>query len=263
MSVNHTELLSASFFQSDLWLFSIYITGTFEFFFWFFNGFLIFIETFDFPSIDKYRIQKHKKKLRFQPDIVHLIIKQTIHHQLSFILLIPLLYYVLNYFGHVDVQGPRPSWLTICSQLILFIFSEDALFFWTHYLLHTPWLYQNIHKKHHVYKQPTGVVSLLSDPSEGLLNNLGVWFAPALLMEKHIFTLCIWLAIRIYQTVNAHSGYNLPYVSTQYWVPWIMSGALGHDFHHQHGKWNYGSFFNFWDRLMGTHRLSTITKQTD
>jgi len=98
---------------------------------------------------------------------------------------------------------------------------------------------------------------------EGLQNQLSIWFMPVLLKEKHIFTLCIWIVIRVYQTVNAHSGYNLPYISTQYWVPWIMSGALAHDFHHQHGKWNYGSFFNVWDRLMGTHRLSTTTKQTD
>jgi sterol desaturase/sphingolipid hydroxylase (fatty acid hydroxylase superfamily) len=264
MTMNKTQLLSTtSIFQSDVWLFSIYIIGTFEFVFWLCNSFLIFIEMYDFPSIDKYRIQKSKKKLRFQPDIIQLMIKETVRHQASIIILIPLLYYVLNYFGHLDMHGPRPSWLTIIYQLILFILSEDAIFFWTHYLFHTPWLYKTIHKKHHVYKQPTGVVSVLSDPFEGLQNQLSVWFMPVLLKEKHIFTLCIWIAIRVYQTVNAHSGYNLPYVSTQYWFPWIMSGALAHDFHHQHGKWNYGSFFNIWDRLMGTHRLATSTKQTD
>lgn len=262
--MNTSELSSNSFFQSDIWLFSIYIIGTFECMFWLCNSFLIFIEIFDIPSIDKYRIQKHKKKLRFQSDLIELIIKGTIRHQISIFLLIPLLYYILNYFGHVEIQGPRPSWLTIIYQLILFILAEDAIFFWTHYLFHTPWLYKTIHKKHHIYKQPTGVVSVLSDPFEGLQNQLSIWFLPALLKEKHIFTLCIWLAIRVYQTVNAHSGYNLPYISTQYWIPWIMPGALAHDFHHQHGKWNYGSFFNVWDRLMGTYRSSTTTtKQTD
>ncbi|CAF2395882.1 unnamed protein product [Rotaria sp. Silwood2] len=263
MSINNTQLSSTSFLQSDVWLFTIYIIGTFEFVFWLCNGFLIFIESFDFPSIDKYRIQKNKTKLRFQPDIIQLMIKETIRHQISIILLTPLLYYIINYFGHLDIRGPRPSWLTIIYQLVLFILSEDAIFFWTHYLFHTPWLYKNIHKKHHIYKQPTGVVSVLSDPIEGLQNQLSIWFMPVLLKEKHIFTLCIWIAIRVYQTVNAHSGYNLPYVSTQYWVPWIMSGALAHDFHHEHGKWNYGSFFNIWDRLMGTHRLSKTTKRTD
>ena len=254
MPIDTSQLFSL---QSDVWIFSVYIIAVFELVFWLCNGFLMTIELVDIPSIDQYRIQKSKNKLRLQPDMVKLMIKETVRHQISIILLTPLLYYVLNYFGRVDVRGAWPSGSTMLYQLVLFILAEDAIFFWTHYLLHTRWLYARIHKKHHVYKQPTGIVSVLSHPIEGLQNQLAVWFMPALLNDKHVCTLCIWVAIRVYQTVNAHSGYNLPYVSTQYWLPWIMSGALGHDFHHQHGKWNYGSFFNLWDRLMGTHKLST------
>lgn len=263
VSMNHTDASEHSIFSSDIWIFSVYTVSTFQITFWLLNGFLIFIETFDFPSIDQYRIQKSKAKLRDQPEMVRLIVKGTVRQQISLILLTPLLYYVLNYFGHLEIQGPRPAWSVIFYQLALFILSEDAIFFWTHFLLHTRWLYTHIHKKHHVYKQPTGVVSLLSDPIEGLQNQIAVWFMPAMIMEKHIFTLCIWIVIRLYQTVNAHAGYNFPYVSTQYWFPWVMSGTLAHDFHHQHGKWNYGSFFNVWDRLMGTHRLRPSANHAD
>ncbi|CAF1097972.1 unnamed protein product [Adineta ricciae] len=259
--MNTTQLASKSFAQSDFWLFSLYIIGTFECVFWLFNAFLIIIELYDFPSIDKYRIQKHRKKLRFQPELVNLMIKETLRHQISTIFLTPVLYYLLNYFGHLDIHGPRPSWSTIIYQLTLFILAEDAIFFWTHYLFHTPWLYKAVHKKHHVYTQPTGVVSVLSDPWEGLQNQISIWLMPIVLKDKHLFTLCLWIVIRVYQTVNAHSGYDFPYISTQYWFPSIMSGALGHDFHHQHGKWNYGSFFNVWDRLMGTYRSSTNNKR--
>jgi sterol desaturase/sphingolipid hydroxylase (fatty acid hydroxylase superfamily) len=261
MSINDTGLSTTSFFQSDAWLFSVYIILTYEIVFWLCNGFLIFIEIFDIPSIDQYRIQKHKPKLRFQPDIIHLMIKETIVHQLSLIFLSPVLYYIFNYFGHVDINGVRPSWSTILFQLALFILSEDTIFFWTHYLLHTPWLYKNIHKKHHVYKQPTGVTAVLSDPIEALQTLAATWFMPILLKETHIYTLCLWVAIRVYQTVAAHSGYNLPYITTQYWLPDLMPGALAHDFHHQHGKWSYGSFFSIWDQLMGTHRLSSTSKK--
>jgi sterol desaturase/sphingolipid hydroxylase (fatty acid hydroxylase superfamily) len=263
MSTNNTVFPSTPFFQSDLWLFSVYIIATYETVFWLCNLFLIYIEIYDIPSIDQYRIQKHKKKLRFQPDMVQLIIKETIHHQISTVFLLPLFYYILSSLGHVDVQGPRPSWPTILFQITIFILSEDTIFFWTHYLFHTPWLYKMIHKKHHVYKQPTGVTAVLSDPFEVLQTQLAFWLMPILLKEKHIFTLCLWVAIRVYQTVSAHSGYDLPYISTQYWLPELMPGALAHDFHHQHGKWNYGSFFSIWDQLMGTHRLSTSKKQTD
>ncbi|CAF2411383.1 unnamed protein product [Rotaria sp. Silwood2] len=263
MSTHDSAFLSKSFFQSDVWLFSIYIIATYEIIFWLCNGCLIYIEMFDIPSIDQYRIQKHKKKLRFQPDIVHLMIKQTIHHQISLFILTPILYHILNYFSHVDVQGVQPPWSIILFQLGLFILSEDTIFFWSHYLMHTPWLYKNIHKKHHVYKQPTGVTAVLSDPIESIITLFAVWFMPVLLKETHIFTLCLWVAIRLYQTVIAHSGYDFPYISTQYWLPELMPGALAHDYHHQHGKWSYGSFFSIWDQLMGTHRLSTSKKQTN
>ena len=263
MSTNNTVVPSTPFFQSDLWLFSTYIFWTYEIMFWLCNSFLIFIELVDIPSVDQYRIQKHKKKLRFQPDLVNLMIKETIIHQITFILFAPILYYSFDYFGHVDVQNERPSWSIICFHLALFILSEDTIFFWTHYLFHTPWLYKNIHKKHHVYKQPTGVTAVLSDPIEVIQTQFAMWFMPMFLKQTHVFTICLWIAVRVYQTILAHSGYDFPYISTQYWLPGLMPGALAHDFHHQHGKWNYGSFFSIWDQLMGTHRLSTSKKQSN
>ncbi|CAF4306727.1 unnamed protein product, partial [Rotaria sordida] len=95
----------------------------------------------------------------------------------------------------------------------------------------------------------------------GIINQFAVWSILVLLKETHIFTICLWITIRVYQTVMAHSGYNFPYITTQYWLPDLMPGALAHDYHHQHGKWSYGSFFSIWDQLMGTHRLSTSKKQ--
>jgi sterol desaturase/sphingolipid hydroxylase (fatty acid hydroxylase superfamily) len=216
---------------------------------------LIWINMYDTCYLDKYRIQKHKPKLKFQPELVQKIIKGTIRHQITILLFVPLLYYVIGWKGGLDVTGPTPALSTIIWQLFLFIICEDFIFFWTHYLFHWKWLYIYIHKEHHVYKQPTGVVSVLSDSIESIVQNqVGVWLVPALLPEKHIFTLMLWLAIRVYQTVNAHCGYDFPYVSTQYWAPWLMGGARAHDYHHQYGKWNYGSFFTIWDRIMGTYR---------
>ncbi|CAF1256163.1 unnamed protein product [Rotaria sp. Silwood1] len=157
----------------------------------------------------------------------------TIKHQLSLIFILPLLYNLLNYFGNISVRSSIPSIFIIIWQLILFIFSEDFLFFWIHYLFHTCWLYKHIHRKHHLFKQPTGIVFVLANPWESLLQNqLAVWFVPIFFKEKHLFTICLWIFIRVYQIINTHSGYDLPYISPQYYFPWLMSGRLQHDYHH-------------------------------
>ncbi|CAF2372027.1 unnamed protein product [Rotaria sp. Silwood2] len=50
-------------------------------------------------------------------------------------------------------------------------------------------------------------------------NQLGVWLGPFLVQDKHVFTLCLWISIRVYQAINAHSGYDLPYITSQYYFP--------------------------------------------
>ncbi|CAF3303877.1 unnamed protein product [Rotaria socialis] len=245
------------YFYSSEWLtFTVFIYVTFELVFWSYNLFLVYIEYHDIPMFEKYRIQKRKPKLRFQPEIILEIRNETIKHQLSLIFTLSLIYPLLNLNGHVSVRSPIPPLLTILWQIIACLLTEDFIFYWTHYLFHTRLLYKYIHKQHHIFKQPTGFVSVLAHPLESIFQNqLGVWLAPFLIKDKHIFTLCLWIAIRVYQTINAHSGYDLPYISPQYYFPWLLSGTLQHDYHHQHSKMNYGSLLTIWDRLMGTHKI--------
>lgn len=257
MNTSFFGRLCDQYFYSSEWLtFTICLYVTFQTVFWLYNLFLFYIEYNDIPWIDQYRIQKQKPKLRFQPEIIKQMKSGTIKHQISLIISLPLIYPLLNYFGHVSVRTDIPSFLTISWQIFIFILCEDFLFFWTHYLCHTRWLYKRIHKQHHIFKQPTGVAFILADPWELLLQNqLPVWFAAILFKEKHIFTICLWIFLRVYQTINAHSGYDLPYISPQYYFPGILSGTLEHDYHHQYTKMNYGSFFTFWDRLMNTRKI--------
>ena len=242
--------------SSDCWTFSLWIYVTFQVVFWSYNLFLFLIEWMDHPRFDQYRIQKNKPKLRFQKEVVKEMIRGTLEHQIALIISLPALFYLLNLNGKVQIDEEVPPLSTIVYQLLVFILIEDFLFYWTHLLFHTPWLYKTIHKQHHFYRQPTGVVFVISHPIEALIQNqLPVWFGPFLFHEKHLFTLCLWVFIRVYQTINAHSGYDLPYISPQYYCPWLFSGTLEHDYHHEHFHANFGSFFTVWDRLMKTRRL--------
>jgi len=68
----------------------------------------------------------------------------------------------------------------------------------------------------------------------------------------HVTEWWLFLAIRLWETIDAHSGYNFPF-SPWCWFPSIQGGAERHDFHHSH---NVGSFgmLNIWDPLMGTDK---------
>ena len=244
-----------------MWIVSSRLLAAFEAVFWLYNSFLIYLELADNPHFEKYRIQQHKPKLRFQPAIIRRIVIDTLKQKIALVLFAPLLHYVLNAFGHVDIDAPRPSCFTVLWQVSLFIVIADAWGYWSHYLFHTRWLYIRFHKQHHAFKQPTGLVAALADPVEGLFSNLlALWLGAILLPIKHLFTLTVWICFRSYHTVNQHAGYDIPYLNLNHWAPSIFLGTRQHDFHHEQGKWNFGSIFYFWDNIMGTSHALSVRK---
>jgi sterol desaturase/sphingolipid hydroxylase (fatty acid hydroxylase superfamily) len=126
------------FGEHEFIMFSVCVIFTFEISFWGINSLLYFIE--NSKSFDHLRLQPEKQKITQQPKTVEKILKLIVKHQISTILGVPVLYFLFNLRGNVLLMEDLPSMLTIFSQLLLFIFIEDALFFWIHYLLHQPYL---------------------------------------------------------------------------------------------------------------------------
>jgi sterol desaturase/sphingolipid hydroxylase (fatty acid hydroxylase superfamily) len=62
----------------------------------------------------------------------------------------------------------------------------------------------------------------------------------------------MYSALKLWQSIDAHSGYNLPFpISPFSFITW-MDCAPAHDYHHSNNLGNFGGFFIFWDWLMGT-----------
>jgi sterol desaturase/sphingolipid hydroxylase (fatty acid hydroxylase superfamily) len=75
------------------------------------------------------------------------------------------------------------------------------------------------------------------------------------LFSFQISQLNLFLALRIWETVDAHSGYRIPF------SPWTyLSGAVNHDLHHSANLGNYG-LFGFWDWICGTRTVDLIQKK--
>ena len=76
--------------------------------------------------------------------------------------------------------------------------------------------YRYIHKQHHKFAAPFGLAAEYAHPIETVILGLGFFIGPlfwCLFQELHVFTMVIWLAVRLIQVVDAHSGYDFPIVS--------------------------------------------------
>jgi len=138
--------------------------------------------------------------------------------------------------------APLPSVFEVLWQLAAFVLIQDTIFYWSHRALHIPRLFKAIHVKHHLFRHVRGHSSEFAHPVEGVAN-LVAFMLPAIVLGSHLLTFGIWVAIRVVETVEAHSGYA------------FTSLASRHAFHHLYAaKGCLGSFFGFWDRIMGTDR---------
>ena len=69
---------------------------------------------------------------------------------------------------------------------------------------------------------------------------------------SHAYVLAIWLTLRLWKALDAHSGYMLPFpLSIWHQWPGALSAEL-HDYHHEINQGCYGASSLFWDRLCGT-----------
>ena len=142
-----------------------------------------------------------------------------------------------------------PVWLL---QIAWCIAVDDTWFYWGHRLMHHRYLYKHVHKKHHTFKQPTGISTVFAHPVEDLFVNTTATLLGPLLIGSHVSVLVSYAALKLWQSVDAHSGYNLPFPFCPFSALPYMDCAPAHNFHHTHNTGNFGGWFTFWDQLCGT-----------
>ena len=124
------------------------------------------------------------------------------------------------------VPSPRTSLLTRnifvdCSTTEEKLIVQELLF----RLFHHPLLYKYIHKQHHEWTAPVGLVAVYAHPLEHLVANLLPLVAGPVLLGSHLAVTWLWFIIATFVTVVSHSGYHLPFLPSPEF----------HDFHHL--KW--------------------------
>jgi sterol desaturase/sphingolipid hydroxylase (fatty acid hydroxylase superfamily) len=138
------------------------------------------------------------------------------------------------------------------TSLILMVISHDAWFYWTHRLIHDRRLFRTFHRRHHRSNSPSPFTAYSFDLGEAAINALFVplWM---LLVPTQWPAVGLFMLHQIVRNTLGHSGYEL-FPATRDGrplLPWLTT-VTHHDLHHAQAGWNYGLYFTWWDKWMGT-----------
>ena len=132
------------------------------------------------------------------------------------------------------------------------VVAQDTYFYWSHRLMHHRVMFRKFHRTHHKSVTPTAFAAYAFDAPEAVVHGL---FVPLWLLAvpMHQAGLFIFLAIMVLRTAMGHSGVELfpARLTAGGWLGWIIPN-VHHDLHHTTVVYNYGLYFTWWDRLMGT-----------
>ena len=131
-------------------------------------------------------------------------------------------------------------------------FIDDMYFYFFHRILHTvPYLYVNIHKKHHEAHSPYPINYSYAHPIEILFGTIGTFFAIFILKKVYTFGFFLYLFIKLYHEIVIHTGIKNTFILFKF-IPFIGK-TEDHDIHHYYLNGNYGSSLNYLDKLFGTY----------
>lgn len=144
------------------------------------------------------------------------------------------------------------GWAWFVLSIPFGIIMHDAYFYWAHRAMHHKKLYKFFHLTHHRSHNPTPFTAYSFAPGEAV-----VMFAyvPILMLvvPMHQSAIGIVLLVMIFKNAFAHCGYELfPRGTLKNPILRQNTTILHHDMHHEKANGNYGFYFTWWDKLMGT-----------
>jgi len=198
----------------------------------------------------RYKIQKKEYGGEEEEEVSWDLLKRCLRRLILSHLVFVLLPMVLSYrftstkAAHRMIDRPLPSWTTILRDLSIYFLCQEVGFYFSHLLLHRPFLYSRVHKIHHEFRAPTALAAEYAHPVEFVLSNIIPGIIGPVLMRSHLLTNWLYICTGIALTLTHHSGYAFP------WLIGPLSPRF-HDFHHSHFSSNFGTL-GILDRLFGT-----------
>jgi len=155
-----------------------------------------------------------------------------------------------TYYTHIDKHG----WLYFLLAFPLMFIMHDTYFYWAHRLMHHKKLFKIFHLIHHESTNPSPWAAYAFHPFEAIVE-AGIFPVFLFTIPIHSLHLLIFFFLMIVYNVYGHLGYELyPKGFNRHWLGKWINTSINHNQHHQYFNGNYGLYFTFWDRVMGTIR---------
>lgn len=163
--------------------------------------------------------------------------------------LTPVVNYTQAYFKIADYGVPY-----FVLSVFMIILVHDTYFYWTHRWMHRPAVYKWFHKVHHLSINPSPWAAMAFHPLEAVVE-AGIMVVVVFLFPVHPLAIALFLLFMMLYNVYGHLGYELyPKGFSKSVIGKWVNTSVNHNQHHQYFKGNYGLYFLFWDRWMGTIR---------
>lgn len=156
---------------------------------------------------------------------------------------------ITKFYDHVSDYGIP----YLIMSIVIMIFLHDTYFYWAHRFMHLKKIYPYMHSVHHQSINPTPWAAFSFHPLEGFVEAAIVPII-VVIMPTHWIALFVFIVISTVLNVLGHLGFELypkGFTTSKWW--WWNNTSTHHNMHHSLFDYNYGLYFNFWDRWMGTN----------
>jgi sterol desaturase/sphingolipid hydroxylase (fatty acid hydroxylase superfamily) len=155
-----------------------------------------------------------------------------------------------TFYMNIDKYG----WFYFFAAFPIMFIIHDTYFYWTHRLMHNPKFFKTFHLVHHHSTNPSPWAAYAFHPLEAMVE-VGIFVVFLFTIPIHRLHLPIFFLLSIIYNVYGHTGYEIyPKGFSKHWLGKWINTSVNHNQHHQFFKGNYGLYFLFWDRVMGTIR---------
>ena len=150
--------------------------------------------------------------------------------------------------------GAGYLFLSAVSALVI----HDTYFYWMHRMLHHPKLFRHTHLTHHRSVNPSPWSSYSFHFLEAALEG-AVLIVLVMVMPMHRLAILLFVCSGFLINVYGHLGYEImPKWFRRSFLFGVINTSTHHNLHHSKFKGNYGLYFRFWDRMMGTENPNYV-----